>query len=217
MTRRVSDSPSLFYLPEKPDFSLEAGLLRCGSTLIAGTDEAGRGPLAGPVVAAAVILDPGDLPFGLDDSKRLNRVEREAAFIEICSKAVAIAFASASAEEIDATNILRASLSAMTRAVAALALTPDHVLVDGRDVPGGLRCPGTALIKGDQRSISVAAASIIAKVMRDRMMAIADADHSQYGFISHQGYGSAKHMAAVSEHGPVPRLHRFTFAPMRDR
>ena len=215
MTRCASDSPSLFSLPEKPDFSLEAGLLQRGSIYVAGTDEAGRGPLAGPVVAAAVILNPDDLPEGLDDSKRLSKVNRETAFNDICGKALAIAFASASAEEIDVMNILRASLDAMTRAVAALSLTPHHVLIDGRDIPNGLPCPGTALIKGDQRSISVAAASIVAKVMRDRMMAVADADHGRYGFVSHQGYGSTKHMAAITDLGPVPRLHRFTFAPIK--
>jgi ribonuclease HII len=215
MTRRASDSPSLFDLPARPDFSLEAKLLRDGCKLVAGTDEAGRGPLAGPVVAAAVILDPNNIPAGLDDSKRLTKVKREAAFAEILTKARAIAFASASSEDIDATNILRASLNAMTRAVAALSLVPDHVLVDGRDIPKNLPCPGTALIKGDQRSLSVAAASIVAKVMRDRMMAVADSGHTGYGFANHQGYGSARHMAAIAEIGPVSRLHRFSFAPIR--
>ena len=103
----------------------------------------------------------------------------------------------------------------MSRAVDALAIAPDHVLVDGRDVPLGLPCPGTALIKGDQRSISVAAASIIAKVMRDRMMSVANIQYPVYGFISHQGYGSAKHIAAIAREGPVPRLHRYSFAPIR--
>lgn len=217
MTRRASDSPSLFDLPARPDFDLELRLLERGFHFVAGTDEAGRGPLAGPVVAAAVILDPDNIPEGLDDSKRLTKTRREAAFAEILVKARAISFASASAEDIDASNILRASLSAMTRAVAALSLVPDHVLVDGRDIPAGLPCPGTALIKGDQRSLSVAAASIVAKVMRDRMMAAADASHPGYGFSAHQGYGSARHLAAIAGIGPVPRLHRFSFAPIRIR
>lgn len=215
MTRRASDSPPLFDMSAKPDFVLEAALIARGCACVAGTDEAGRGPLAGPVVAAAVILDPGDLPEGLDDSKRLNKAMREAAFVRILEKALAVAFASVCSEEIDNSNILRASLAAMARAVHALAVSPGHVLADGRDVPPLLPCPGTALIKGDQRSLSVAAASIVAKVMRDRMMTLANGNHPAYGFASHMGYGSAFHMRAISDNGPVPRLHRYSFAPVR--
>jgi ribonuclease HII len=215
MTRRNSDSPFLFDLPLKPDFSAEARLIAGGCKFVAGTDEAGRGPLAGPVVAAAVILRPDDLPRGIDDSKRLSKAGRERAFEEVMRKATAIAFASASGEEIDALNILRASLKAMTRAVAALWLAPDHVLADGRDVPPGLACPGTALVKGDQRSLSIAAASIVAKVMRDRMMATAHEDFPAYGLISNQGYGSAMHVGAIEALGPVKRLHRYSFAPIK--
>ena len=215
MTRRPSDSPFLFDLPLRPDFSAEARLIAGGRRFVAGTDEAGRGPLAGPVVAAAVILRPHDLPSGIDDSKRLSKAGREKAFEEITGKAAAIGFSSASAEETDALNILRASLLAMSRAVAALSIAPDHVLADGRDNPPGLACPASALIKGDQRSLSIAAASIVAKVMRDRMMANAHSVFPAFGFISNQGYGSAAHMAAIEEHGPVQRLHRFSFAPMK--
>jgi ribonuclease HII len=215
MTRRNSDSPYLFDLPLKPDFSAEARLIAGGCRFVAGTDEAGRGPLAGPVVAAAVILRPDDLPEGIDDSKRLSKARREEAFEEVMRKSAAIAFASASAEEIDAANILRASLITMTRAVAALSTAPDHLLADGRDIPPGLTCPASALVKGDQRSLSIAAASIVAKVMRDRMMAAAHCEFPAYGFISNQGYGSAAHMAAIAEHGPAPRLHRFSFSPIR--
>jgi ribonuclease HII len=215
MTRRPSDSPFLFDLPLKPDFGAELRLLASGCKCVAGTDEAGRGPLAGPVVAAAVILRPDDLPNGIDDSKRLSKAGREKAFEEIMGKAAAIAFASASAGDIDASNILRASLSAMARAVGALCIAPDHVLADGRDIPPGLPCPGSALVKGDQRSLSIAAASIVAKVMRDRMMAAAHAQFPRYGFITNQGYGSAGHMAAIAEHRPVPRLHRHSFAPIK--
>jgi ribonuclease HII len=215
MTRRPSDSPFLFDLPLKPDFSAEARLIASGCKYVAGTDEAGRGPLAGPVAAAAVILRPDDLPHGIDDSKRLTKAGREQAFEEIMRKAAAVAFASASAEQIDASNILRASLSSMARAIAALCIAPDHVLADGRDVPPGLPCPASALVKGDQRSLSIAAASIVAKVMRDKMMAVAHADFPAYGFVSNQGYGSAGHMAAIAEHGPVLRLHRCSFAPIR--
>ena len=215
MTRRNSDSPFLFDLPLKPDFSAEARLINSGWKFIAGTDEAGRGPLAGPVVAAAVILKPDDLPDGIDDSKRLSKAGREKAFEEIMGKAAAIAFASASAEEVDALNILRASLMAMSRAVSALCVAPDHVLADGRDIPPGLACPASALVKGDQCSLSIAAASIVAKVMRDRMMATAHADYPCYGFLSNQGYGSAAHMAAIEVRGPVKRLHRCSFAPIK--
>ncbi len=215
MTGRNSDSPLLFDLPLKPDFSAEARLIASGCRFVAGTDEAGRGPLAGPVVAAAVILKPDNLPEGIDDSKRLSKSGRERAFEEVMAKAAAIAFASASAEEIDALNILRASLMAMSRAVAALCIAPDHVLADGRDVPPGLPCPGSALVKGDQRSLSIAAASIVAKVMRDRMMAVSHEEFSAYGFDSNQGYGSAAHVAAIAAHGPVTRLHRYSFAPMK--
>jgi ribonuclease HII len=215
MTGRISDSPFLFDLPMKPDFSAEARLIASGCKSVAGTDEAGRGPLAGPVVAAAVILQPDNLPNGIDDSKRLTKSRRERAFEEIMRKSAAIAFASASAEAIDASNILRASLLAMTRAVAALGIAPDHVLADGRDTPPGLACPGTALVKGDQRSLSIAAASIVAKAMRDRMMAAAHSEFPAYGFIRNQGYGSAAHMAAIEAHGPVMRLHRYSFAPIK--
>jgi ribonuclease HII len=215
MTGRHSDSPFLFDLPLKPDFSAEARLISGGCRHVAGTDEAGRGPLAGPVVAAAVILRPDDLPLGIDDSKRLTKAARERAFEEIMRKSAAIAFASASAEAIDRSNILRASLLAMTRAIAALGIAPDHVLADGRDTPPGLSCPATALVKGDQRSLSIAAASVVAKVMRDRMMSVAHEGFPAYGFISNQGYGSAAHMAAMAAYGPVVRLHRYSFAPIK--
>jgi ribonuclease HII len=215
MTSRISDSPFLFDMPLKPDFSAEARLIASGCQCVAGTDEAGRGPLAGPVVAAAVILRPDNLPEGIDDSKRLSKARRENAFEEIKRNAAAIGFSSVNAEEIDASNILCASLLAMARAVSALCISPDHVLSDGRDVPSGLACPGTALIKGDQRSLSIAAASIVAKVMRDKMMAVADSSFPVYGFIRNQGYGTARHIEAIGAHGPVRRLHRFSFAPIR--
>lgn len=215
MAKRSSDSPSQFELPVSPDFSFEKKLYADGCTTVAGTDEAGRGPLAGPVVAAAVVLDPLNLPFGLDDSKRLKKSQREQAFTDIVAKAKAIAFCSLSAEEIDRTDIRKASLEAMRRAVSALSVKVDHVLADGRDVPLGLACPATALIKGDQRSLSIAAASIIAKVMRDRTMHEVGAEWIRYGFGNHAGYGTKAHTDAISAHGPVTRIHRFTFAPIR--
>ena len=210
-----SDSPTLFDLPLKPDFSVETKLIAKGCRAVAGTDEAGRGPLAGPVVAAAVILDPGRIPPGLDDSKRLDKRAREAAFELILAQACAVGLCSMPAEAIDAADIRKASLEAMRRAIAALSIAADHVLADGRDVPPGLACPGSALIKGDQRSVSIAAASIVAKVMRDRMMETAGTVHPAYGFDAHAGYGTARHLAAIGSNGPVPRLHRFTFAPIR--
>jgi ribonuclease HII len=215
MTSRVSDSPYLFDLPVRPHFSTELKLIKAGCRIIAGTDEAGRGPLAGPVVAAAVVLDPDDLPMGIDDSKRLTKARRETAFVGILAKAKAVAFASCCSDEIDTVNILRASLRAMTRAVLALNLTVDHVLADGRDVPPNMPCGATALIKGDQRSLSIAAASIIAKVMRDRMMTVAHNVSPHYDFGSNKGYGAAVHLEAISNHGPVARLHRMTFSPLK--
>jgi ribonuclease HII len=178
-------------------------------------DEAGRGPLEGPVVAAAVVLDPQNIPEGLDDSKRLSFEQREALFQNIMASALGISMASVSAEGIDATNILRASLEAMRRALCGLALRPKLALADGRDVPPGLPCEGRALIKGDQRSQSIAAASIVAKVMRDRMMADCGRRHVHYGFELHMGYATARHRAAIEIHGPVARLHRTSFAPFR--
>ena len=217
MAKRSSDSPSLFELPVAPDFSHEARLYAGGCLTIAGTDEAGRGPLAGPVVAAAVVLDPDNIPFGLNDSKRLKKSQREQAFTDILAKAKAIAFCSMSAEEIDRTDIRKASLEAMRRSMAALSVRVDHVLVDGRDVPTGLLCAATALIKGDQRSLSIAAASIVAKVMRDRGMHEMSTELMRYGFEKHAGYGTKLHTDAISEHGPVPRIHRYTFAPIRTK
>lgn len=218
MARTPSDSPLLFdMVPPAPDFTFEAGLIRDGQYPVAGLDEAGRGPLAGPVVAAAVILDPDDLPDGLDDSKRLGAAERDHLFDVILQKSVATAIVSISAETIDRTDIRAASLSAMTRATHALAVSPRHALVDGRDVPPGLPCPGRALVKGDQRSMSIAAASILAKVTRDRMMARTCPAHPVYGLSLHAGYATKRHRDAIAIHGGVPRLHRFTFAPLRQR
>lgn len=212
-----SDSPTLFDLPLKPDFSVELKLIASGCRAVAGTDEAGRGPLAGPVVAAAVILDHSAIPSGLDDSKRMDRRARETAFDLILKQARALALCSMPAEAIDQTDIRKASLEAMRKAVASLAIPADHVLADGRDVPPGLSYPGTALIKGDQRSVSIAAASIVAKVMRDRMMALAGSQHPEFGFDAHAGYGTARHIKALEATGPVPRLHRFSFAPIKVR
>ncbi|MEQ1937473.1 ribonuclease HII [Mesorhizobium sp. CN5-321] len=215
MARPRSDSPLLFEIVEKPDFSVETRAMAQGLWPVAGMDEAGRGPLAGPVVAAAVVLDPARIPDGLDDSKRLTFDQREALFDRIVSSAIGVAMASVCAEGIDDMNILRASLEAMRRAACGLPVRPKLALADGRDVPPGLPCEGRALVKGDQRSQSIAAASIVAKVMRDRMMAGCGRLHVQYGFEVHMGYATVRHRTAIDLHGPVARLHRTSFAPFR--
>lgn len=216
MSRRTppDSPPDLFSLePIVPDFSLELMARQAGHWPVAGTDEAGRGPLAGPVVAAAVILNPDHIPAGLNDSKQLTLKQREALFVEICATAH-ISIASSGPRHIDEKNILRASLDAMRRAVDALPIRADYVLVDGRDIPPGLACQGKAVIQGDARSLSIAAASIIAKVTRDRMMARASQVYGNYGFAQHAGYGTAQHRRAIEEHGPCP-LHRMSFRPLR--
>lgn len=217
MARSRSDSLLLPLEPGKPDFASERKLMRSGIDFVVGIDEAGRGPLAGPVVAAAVILNPKKIPEGLDDSKRLTAQRREELFDIIIDTAIACAVASVSAPAIDASDILRAALEAMRRAVCGLAILPGHALIDGRDVAPGLPCPATALIKGDQRSVSIAAASILAKVTRDRMMAQTGRYYPLYGLETHAGYATEFHRSAMETHGPVVGLHRFSFSPLKDR
>lgn len=198
----------------KPHFRRERTILRQGVSPIAGVDEAGRGPLAGPVAAAAVILDPARIPKGLNDSKLLAPDAREALFEVIVRQAQALSVAFASAAEIDVVNIRQATFLAMRRALAGLATTPAYVLVDGNDLPPRLVCAGETLIKGDASSASIAAASIVAKVARDRLMRRLCALHPQYGFSRHVGYGTRAHLAALAQHGPC-HVHRMTFAPLR--
>jgi len=217
MTRALTDSPLLFDLPVKPDFSTELRLIKRGVRPVAGIDEAGRGPLAGPVVAAAVILDTERLPEGLDDSKRLTAAMREKLFDTILSQALAVSVASLCAPSIDRSDIRKAALEAMRRAAAGLTLAPGHALIDGCDVPWRLCCEGSALVKGDQRSISIAAASIVAKVTRDRMMQRAGMHHPHYGLEAHVGYATEQHRSAIELHGPLPGLHRYTFSPIKGR
>ena len=181
---------------------------------IAGVDEVGRGPLAGPVVAAAVVLDPRAVPAGLNDSKKLTAAKREALSAQIVQAARAVAVASLPAPAIDALNIRRATLLAMRRAVGALAVQPARVLVDGRDPIPDLPVPGLCMVEGDRRSVSIAAASIVAKVARDRMMALADAQWPAYGFAGHVGYPTVAHREALEEHGACP-LHRRSFGTVR--
>lgn len=211
MTRAPGKKPPLLIeLPSGPDFAREKTIMKRGGVPVAGCDEAGRGPLAGPVVAAAVILDPKSIPPGLNDSKQLTKQARDALFEAICATAH-IAVASISARFIDQSDIRKASLEAMRRAVLGLPIAPRHVLVDGRDLPH-LPCDGDAVIGGDGLSVSIAAASIIAKVTRDRMMERVGLAWPHYGFESHMGYGTKKHRDAIAAHGPCP-YHRLSFSP----
>jgi len=182
--------------------------------LVAGVDEAGRGPLAGPVVAAAVILDDLHPIAGLADSKKLTAARREKLYDEIRAKALCCSIAEASVEEIDQLNILQATLLAMRRAVEGLRLKPAKVLVDGNRLPV-LDVLAEAIVKGDATVPAISAASILAKVHRDRWCAEYDREFPQYGFAAHKGYGTAEHLAALRQHGACPQ-HRKTFAPVTE-
>ena len=181
---------------------------------IAGVDEAGRGPLAGPVSVAAVILDPAKPIEGLDDSKRLSEAKRERLFPLIQQHALAWHIEFVSPEEIDRINIFQATMAGMRRALDALALAPDLARIDGNRTPAGLRCPAEALIGGDRLDPSIMAASILAKVARDRAMLALHAAYPVYGFEAHKGYPTPTHLAALQAHGPCPQ-HRRSFAPVR--
>lgn len=181
--------------------------------LICGVDEAGRGPLCGAVVAAAVVLDPARLIEGLNDSKKLTARRREQLALDIRTHALAWSVAEASVEEIDRLNILHASMLAMKRAVEALSVRPDQVRVDGNRCPE-IDLPCTALVGGDATDAAISAASILAKVERDRQMVELDRVHPHYGFARHKGYPTAAHLAALREHGVLPE-HRRSFAPVR--
>ena len=189
-------------------------MARCGG-LVAGVDEVGRGPLAGPVVAAAVILDPTDIPQGLGDSKTIAAARRAALSGRILESALAVAIGTATAVEIDAHNIRRATHLAVRRALAGLSLRPAVVLLDGNDKMG-LPEPVETIVRGDGLVASIAAASIVAKVVRDRLMARLDLAHPGYDFAKHAGYGVPAHRAAIERLGPSP-VHRFSFAPVKGR
>ncbi|MEM6622896.1 MAG: ribonuclease HII [Pseudomonadota bacterium] len=193
-----------------PDFSFEYQY----PAPIAGVDEAGRGPWAGPVVAAAVILDPRHLPKGLDDSKKLSAKRREVLFDELQTVAD-VAVGMGSVAEIDQLNIARANDLAMRRALDGLSVRPGFVLIDGAHVPHQLELPARAIPKGDGISLSIAAASIIAKVTRDRLMVQLDAQHPGYGWARNMGYGTAQHRAALKQLGVTP-AHRRSFRPIRE-
>lgn len=197
----------------QPDMKLETRLAGFGHQIVAGIDEAGRGPLAGPVVAAAVILNAQHLPKGLDDSKSLSPKRREELFAEILEHGE-MAVSAKSAQTIDAINIRQATLACMNRAAMALAIRAHWHLIDGKDIPLELRGKATAIIKGDGRSMSVAAASIVAKVIRDAIMSEAANTYPEYEFERHKGYGTKTHRLAIEKYGPCP-LHRMSFAPLK--
>ncbi|TNL52236.1 ribonuclease HII [Acinetobacter bereziniae] len=182
--------------------------------LVAGVDEAGRGPLVGSVVAAAVILDPNNPIEGLNDSKKLTEKKREKLFIEIKEKALAWAIAEATHQEIDELNILQASLLAMRRAVEALKLVPEYVLVDGNKVPKGLNMSCDAVVGGDALHAEISAASILAKVTRDHEMVDLDKQYPQFGFAKHKGYPTKAHFDAIAEHGVIDQ-HRRSYSPVK--
>ncbi len=194
-----------------PDLFYEKRAVRRGATIVAGVDEVGRGPLAGPVVVAAVILNRRKIPDGLNDSKQLTALRREALYEEIMA-AHTVSVVAAPPAIIAQINILHASLWAMRRAVLGLGLQPDHVLVDGNIVPSGLPCKAEAVVGGDAFSLSIAAASIVAKVTRDRMCEIMHCEEPHFGFDGHKGYSAAAHFRALEMRGPG-RYHRMDFAP----
>lgn len=213
MTPQDADSPLLFPLPDGPDFSSEERLIAKGARWVCGVDEAGRGPLAGPVTAAAVILNPVSIPPGLDDSKKLSDSRRESLSAAIMQNAT-VSIAHVGPGTIDTINIREASLLAMRMAVEGLNVQADHALIDGNALPVGLPCAATALVKGDGRSLSIAAASIIAKVMRDHQMERAEQAYPGFGFAKHKGYPTKAHRLAVQQLGPCA-IHRMSFAPVR--
>lgn len=197
-----------------PDFSFETAALSRGARRVAGVDEVGRGPLAGPVTACAVVLDPGNIPQGLNDSKKLGAKRREALAAWLaahCDHAIA----HVAVEDIDRLNIHHATQMAMARAVAGLRRAPGHVLVDGRHVPPDLACPAQAIVRGDARCATIAAASILAKVARDRLMADLARDHPGYGWETNAGYPTPAHRQALRDKGVTPH-HRRSFRPVHN-
>ena len=198
----------------KPDFSFEEAARARGYKRIAGVDEVGRGPLAGPVTAAAVVLDPARIPEGLNDSKQLSKKKRQALYDQLIEVAD-VSIAHASVEEIDELNILRASHLAMMRALRGLKTPPDYALIDGRMLPRDMNLPAEGIIKGDTLSQSISAASIMAKICRDCVMLSLAQQHPGYGWETNMGYGSKSHMEALRNLGPTPH-HRRSFKPVHN-
>ena len=206
---------SLFIINQPDLYQFEQQACVRGYTIVAGIDEAGRGPLAGPVVAAAVVLRQDQPIEGVNDSKKLSEQRREQLFKQIMSLAAAVGVGTVDEATIDRINILQATRQAMVLAVQALPLSPDYLLIDGITTIAS-PIPQQTIKQGDSRSASIAAASIIAKVTRDRMMLEYDRLYPVYGFARHKGYGSAAHLAALQQHGPCP-IHRLTFAGVKER
>jgi ribonuclease HII len=197
-----------------PSYAFESEILSQMSGPVAGVDEAGRGPLAGPVVAAAVIFEKKRIPKGLNDSKQMTAEARENAYVAIMERAICVGIGEASVDEIDLINIRQATHLAMARAIRALSTAPTFALVDGNDAPA-LPCPCDTIIGGDGRSVSIAAASIIAKVTRDRMMQALHKEHPGYGWFTNKGYGTDEHLTALMRLGPCLH-HRRSFAPVHN-
>ena len=193
-----------------PDFEFEKAAVNSGFSCICGVDEAGRGPLAGPVCAAAVILPEGAVIEGLDDSKKLTEKKRERLYDIIKQTAVAYSVAYGTLEEIETVNILEATYLAMNRAIEGLTVKPDFALIDGNSVPRGIKIPCETVVKGDSRSMSVAAASVLAKVTRDRLMLEYDKKYPEYNFKKHKGYGTKEHTELIKQYGPC-EIHRLSF------
>lgn len=193
-----------------PDYEFEKAAVNSGFSCICGVDEAGRGPLAGPVCAAAVILPEGAVIEGLDDSKKLTEKKRERLYDIIKQTAVAYSVAYGTLEEIETVNILEATYLAMNRAIEGLTVKPDFALIDGNRVPRGIKIPCETIVKGDSKSTSVAAASVLAKVTRDRLMLEYDKKYPEYNFKKHKGYGTKEHTELIKQYGPC-EIHRLSF------
>ncbi len=193
-----------------PDYEFEKAAVNSGFSCICGVDEAGRGPLAGPVCAAAVILPEGAVIEGLDDSKKLTEKKRERLYDIIKQTAVAYSVAYGTLEEIETVNILEATYLAMNRAIEGLTVKPDFALIDGNRVPRGIKIPCETIVKGDSKSMSVAAASVLAKVTRDRLMLEYDKKFPEYNFKKHKGYGTKEHTELIKQYGPC-EIHRLSF------
>ena len=193
-----------------PDYEFEKAAVNSGFSCICGVDEAGRGPLAGPVCAAAVILPEGAVIEGLDDSKKLTEKKRERLYDIINQTAVAYSVAYGTLEEIESVNILEATYLAMNRAIEGLNVKPDFALIDGNRVPRGINIPCETIVKGDSKSMSVAAASVLAKVTRDRLMLEYDKKYPEYNFKKHKGYGTKEHTELIKQYGPC-EIHRLSF------
>lgn len=193
-----------------PDYEFEKAAVNSGFSCICGVDEAGRGPLAGPVCAAAVILPEGAVIEGLDDSKKLTEKKREKLYDVIKETAVAYSVAYGTLEEIETVNILEATYLAMNRAIEGLNVKPDFALIDGNRAPRGIKIPCETIVKGDSKSMSVAAASVLAKVTRDRLMLEYDKKYPEYNFKKHKGYGTKEHTELIKQYGPC-EIHRLSF------